>query len=118
MAWCGVVQCGVALCGMRHGGARRCMGKRDGEMERKLWWRMCAACVVVSGSEGMRWWHVLVAGLLRSFVECGSSGMAWVWLNVDMDGSGGSEGEGSRMKGKRKKNLWLDEWKEGHIVMR
>jgi hypothetical protein len=35
-----------------------------------------------------------------------------LWLNVDVDGSGGSEGGGSRMKGKRKKkDSWLDEWK-------
>ena len=85
------------------------MGERDGEMERKLWQRVCVACVVVSGSEGVRWQCVLAVGSLRSFVKCGSSGVVWVWLNVDVDGSGGSEGKGLRMKGKRKKNLWLDE---------
>ena len=113
-----MVQCGVALCGARCGRVRQCIGERDSKMERKLRRCMCAACVVVSGSKGMCWQHVLAVGLLRSFVKCGGGGMAWVWLNVNMDGGGGGEGKGSRMKGKRKKNSWLDEWKEGCIMMR
>ena len=57
-------------------------------------------------------------GLARSFVKCGS-GMVWVRLNVDVDGSGGSKGKGSRMKGKRRKSRnhgWV-KWKHRHIVM-
>jgi hypothetical protein len=79
--------------------------------------RVCGVCGCV-----WRRGRVLAAcvgsGLARSFVECGGSRVAWVWLNVDMDGGGGGEGEGSRMKGKRKKDSWLDEWKKRRIVMR
>jgi hypothetical protein len=51
---------------------------------------------------------VLVVGS-QELVDC-SGGVACMWLDVDVDGSGGSEGKGSRMKGKRKKQKsWLDE---------
>ena len=64
-------------------------------------WRVCAACMVVSGGEGVHWRR-----LAGSDIGCGG-GMAWVRLRVDVDGGG--EGGGSRVKGKEKKDLWLDE---------
>ena len=44
--------------------------------------------------------------LTGSDIGCGG-GVAWVRLRVDLDGGG--EGGGSRVKGKEKKDSWLDE---------
>jgi len=87
VAWRGVVQCGVALCGTRRGRVRRCMGERDGKMEGKLRWRMCAACVVVSGGKGVCWQHVLAAGSLEALsnvvvVGWRRCGLTWTWTAV------------------------------------
>jgi hypothetical protein len=112
MAWRSVARCGVALSGARCGGARetaKWKGNCGGGCVRRAW--LCLAARACVGS--MCWRR-----LARSFVECGGGGVACVWLNVDVDGSGGGEGEGSRMKGKRKKNSWLDEWKKRCIMMR
>ena len=58
-------------------------------------------------------------GLTRSIIKCGS-GVAWVRLNVGVDDGGGSDGKGSKVKGKRKikRKLWLGEVEEGCIMMR
>jgi len=57
-----------------------------------------AACAVVSG--GGKGGSVCVSGgLAGSGIECGG-GVAWVGLRVGVDGGGGGEGDGSRMKGK------------------
>jgi len=57
-------------------------------------------------------------GLTRSIIKCGG-GVAWVRLNVGIDNSCGGEGEGSKVKGKRKIKwkLWLGKVEEGCIVM-
>jgi hypothetical protein len=67
------------------------------------WWKDCsgvyAACVVVSGGGKVGSVCMFSSWLAGSDIECGG-GVAWVRLHVDMDGSGGSEGDGSRVKGK------------------
>jgi hypothetical protein len=41
---------------------------------------------------------------MTELVNC-SSGMVWMQFNVDVDSSGGGEGKGSRMKGKKKQEF-------------
>ena len=97
--WCGTAWCGTVWLEAGRGEAREA-AKMERSCGSVCVWRMwlCLAARACIGS-----------GLARSFVV---GGVVWLWLNVDVDGSGGSEGGGSRMKGKRKKkDLWLDEWK-------
>ena len=56
-AWCGTVWCEAWRGEVRHGRERRRNGK---DLRRHV----RATCVVVSGGEGVRWRHVLAAGLL------------------------------------------------------
>jgi len=64
-----------------------------------------------------------VAGLLGALSNaavawCG--GVVWEKLHVNIDGGGGGEGGGLKVKGKErvKRELWLGEVVERHIVMR
>jgi hypothetical protein len=58
-----------------------------------------AACVVMSGGGKVSSVCMFSSWLAGSNIKCGG-GMAQVRLHVDMDGSAGGEGNGSRVKGK------------------
>ena len=94
MVWHRVVR-GVA----RRGEAERWRNERKcgGVCVRRAW--LCLAVRACVG--GVRWRR-----LAGSDIGCGG-GVAWVRLRVDVDGGG--EGGGSRVKGKEKKDSWLDE---------
>ena len=82
---------------------------RQKRRQEKWWkglWRcvcnVCWSCLVAAREVVCVGWRRLAG----SDIGCGG-GVAWVRLHVDVDGGG--EGGGSRVKGKEKKDSWLDE---------